>query len=162
MPRIVIWQATPIALGMLIATAADAADTALLGCWQGKEVVQYAANGASRNDPASGCQTRYFEDRITSVCSTTNGSSLIEYKYLVVRPGVYSATISSHKWRPDLVGNTREYNYRVEGRLLYITTFPQTSQPAPPTVAVRVESVSRFISASEAPHTTGRVWQNAG
>ena len=44
--------------------------------------------------------------------------------------------------RPDLVGSKRDFFYRVEANHLYGTTFPQTTIPASPTVAVRVESDS--------------------
>jgi hypothetical protein len=114
----------------------------LLGCWQGETVVQYFADGRSSAQPAV-CSLKYTADTIESQCDVGQANSVITYAYQGTRPGVYTAKIVTHALRPDLVGGERDYEYRVEQDHLYITTNPQTTRPAPPTAAVRVESVSR-------------------
>lgn len=119
---------------------AQAADPNLLGCWRATRIVQYGVAGSSYSDSASGCKESISETTIHSACSSESGKTEYEYEYRLVAPGKYSATIRASANRPDLVGLKRDYFYRVEGDHLYTTTYPQTSTPAPPTAAVRVES----------------------
>lgn len=75
-----------------------------------------------------------------------------EYTYRIVRPGTYEATIVANARRPDTVGGTREYDYRIAGDRLFITTYPQTTVPAPASRAVRVESESARVGCAPAGH----------
>ena len=131
-----------VLLALLASKPASADDQNLEGCWRGERVVQYFKDGTSRANESSTCSMQFLESRILTHCVGPNGMSVIEYKYRVVRPGTYLATMSSHTSRPELVGGTREYDYRLADERLFITTNPQTTNPAPPTAAVRVESVS--------------------
>jgi hypothetical protein len=112
-------------------------DDALKGCWEGKNVRQYISDGRFRDQSTVG-RVEYQSTKIV----TESKEVRIEYRYEIVRPSVYSATMSAHTHRPDLIGSTREYEYRIEKDRLFITTYPQTTKPAPPTVAVKVESES--------------------
>lgn len=116
-------------------------DAALLGCWKGESVTQFLADG-TKGSTSGSCILEFAQGRIHSRCDGPQGPSEIKYSYQVVRPGVYSATLIAHQFRPDLIGGTREYEYRIEGEHLSLTTYPQTTRPTPPTAAVRVESRS--------------------
>lgn len=108
----------------------------LLGCWKGEDVVQFFPDGKSVRSTPKSCLLEFGSERIRSSCGD------IGYTYRVVRAGVYTATMISHGSRPDLIGGTREYEYRIEDGRLFITTYPQTTKPAPLTQAIRVESKS--------------------
>jgi len=88
----------------------------------------------------------FTDESIRSSCAYQKSRSEVTYSYSIVKPGVYSATMTEHGLRPDLVGSQREYEYSVLGNQLFITTYPQTTKPAPPTQAVRVESKSSRVS----------------
>ena len=122
-------------------TAASADDQNLVGCSLSTEIVQYALDGESRTNSAQ-CQTRYFDGWIESLCPTPQGVASVTYDYTVTRPGVYVATMTGNQLLPQLVGGTREHFFRIEGDVLCITTYRQTTQLSPPTAAVRVESRS--------------------
>jgi hypothetical protein len=130
-----------MALALFANSSVSAAGSDLQGCWQGESVVVYLKDGRGRTQ-AGDCSFKITSDRIFMRCTVSAGDSLIEYTYRITKPGTYTATMASHNSRPDLVGATRDYEYRLEGDRLLITTYPQTTIPSPPTSAVKVESVS--------------------
>lgn len=137
---------TPLALcGMTLALlavpSASAAGPDLQGCWQGESVVVHLKDGRSRPQ-ASDCSFKITSDRISMRCTASDGDALIDYTYRITKPGRYTATMVSNNSRPEFVGGTRDYQYRIEGERLFISTNPQTTTPSPPTAAVKVESVS--------------------
>lgn len=130
------------AAAALHSSDAVSADAALLGCWKSESITQTLANGTTGTSPPSACVIRFYEDRIQFGCPGASNVVNIEYTYRVVKPGVYWAKMTAHNRLPDLVGSEREYDYKVDKSFLFITTYPQTTKPAPPTAAVRVESKS--------------------
>lgn len=127
------------ACGSACAVPADI-DPSLLGCWRGVNIRQHASDGSFRDQAGYG-RLEYGSSTIV----TGYDSQPTRYRYEIQRKGVYLATIIEHPARPDLIGSTREYEYRVEGDELFITTYPQTSKPTPPTAAVKVESISKRV-----------------
>jgi hypothetical protein len=125
-----------------LTSLAQAASSDLVGCWHGIRTVQYVADGSGHEVPGSDCTLAISATEMDSECVSKSGAWSYRYDYEVVAPGKYSATIRASSTRPDLVGSKRDYFYHVEADHLYITTFPQATIPAPPTVAVRVESDS--------------------
>lgn len=118
----------------------------LLGCWKAEKIVLFNADGTSRAQAASTlCTIAITKELINSACTSEQKTTRIGYVYRFVRPGVYHATIVSHM-RPNMVGSEREYEYKVENDLLYITTYPQTTKPAPTSPAVRTESENSRIA----------------
>ena len=132
-----------MAVGGSIAADNEAAppDPQLLGCWRAERVEQTLADGTKWTD-IGGCTLKFEVDRITSACALRAGNQPIKYSYSVVAPGTYRARITEHPMQPQAQGSERDYNYRIEGDNLYITTFPQAALPAPNSRAVKVESVS--------------------
>ncbi|HEY9108301.1 MAG TPA: hypothetical protein VIN58_16580 [Roseateles sp.] len=120
----------------------------LLGCWKSEKIAQFLADGRSRTNTFNGTIEFTRSEVISRGLTSQQQRSEIRYSYVVVRPGVYATTMTSHTLRPDLVGTRQESEYKVEGDLLVITAFPQAAQPAPPTTAVRVQSTSRKIDCS--------------
>ncbi len=116
-------------------------DPALLGCWRAERVDQTLADGARWTD-IGGCTLEFTPERIVSACLLRQGNQPIHYDWQVTEPGRYRARIVDNPANPATVGNARDYDYRLEGDRLYITTYPQTTQPMPATRAVKVESVS--------------------
>jgi hypothetical protein len=137
-----IFRSVAVLATSALCIAAQAADPDFLGCWRGIRVVQYDVAGPAYTNSISDCTESISARTIHSACSSKGNETTYEYDYRVVAPGKYSATIRASTNRPDLVGSTRDYFYRVEGDRLYTTTYPQTTTPAPPTAAVRVESES--------------------
>ncbi len=135
--------ALAMSAGSLLAPVAAHANE-LIGCWKAERIAQFLADGRS-HVATSGGVIEFNANEIVTRGGTADQPSEIRYRYSIVRPGVYDATMTFHNRRPDLVDSFREYEYQVEGDLLKITTYPQTTQPAPPTAAVRVESTSRRV-----------------
>ncbi len=140
------WMVSPALILGLHCAVALGNENPLPGCWKGEEVVQFLGNGASRKDQSAGCLLEFSEEKITSRCVGRAGPVEIAYAYKIVRPGVYSANLVAHSQRQDVVGGQREYEYKVQDDRLFITTYPQTTKPAPPTAAVRVESISKKVT----------------
>jgi hypothetical protein len=130
------------AFAVLGAHAAQA-DASLAGCWRSASIVMQFQGGAQSEDRSGRCTLQFEDDRILSTCQTSTGSAVTRYRYEIVRPNVYRATMTGSSFRTDLVGSTREYEYRIDGDKLLLVTHPQTTSPAPPSAAVRVESESK-------------------
>jgi hypothetical protein len=122
-------------------------DPQLLGCWRAERVEQTLADGRVWTD-IGGCTLKFEAEHITSACVLRADNQPVRYRYDVVAPGTYRARIVEHPARPQAVGTERDYLYRVEGDRLFITTFPQTAQPAPLSSAVQVQSVSIKVGSS--------------
>ena len=134
-----------LTLALFASSSVSAAEPDILGCWDGESVVQYLKDGTSKTQTRN-CSFQVVPDRILMRCPTSGRDALVDYSYRITKPGTYVATMVSHSSRPDLVGATREYQYRLEGERLFISTNPQTTIPAPPTAAVKVESVSLRVA----------------
>lgn len=129
-----------------------AGDDGLVGCWRSISITQHLADGRSKTDASGACTLEVLRERIVSSCLRDGERTGTEYTYRIVRPGTYEATIVANARRPDTVGGTREYDYRIAGDRLFITTYPQTTVPAPASRAVRVESESARVGCAPAGH----------
>lgn len=133
------------AIGLLLCFAsftADATtDASLIGCWRSGVTTSHLADGSVRESKAS-CTLTFEEAKIRSECIGSRGPFSISYAYRIVSAGKYEATIISHDTLATAVGTTREYDYRIDGNILRIETYPQTTTPAPLNAAVRVVSIS--------------------
>lgn len=127
-------------------THAAAPDDSLTGCWRSIRIAQYAPGGSKLEDTSGRCTLQYKDDQIESACATSGGTATTTYQYRVVRPNVYAATMAGSTFRTDLIGSTREYEYRVDGDRLVLVTSPPATLPGPRTPAVRVESESTRIA----------------
>jgi len=136
----------PLLLPGLTCSAAYGDGGDLLGCWRGERIIQYFADGTSKSGNPSDCILQFAARNIVNLCPARKDAARIAYSYQVVRAGVYSATMTIHSLRPDLVGSQREYEYKVQAEHLYIVTYPRTTKPKPPTAATRVESMSRRVA----------------
>lgn len=125
-----------------ISNQAFSQDQSLIGCWRSLKVVQYFGDGTNRQNQSNKCSSEFKESEIVSLCSDSKIQTVIGYSYHVSKPGTYVATLSSHNLRTDLVGGTREYNYRIDSEKLFIITYPQSTKPTPSSAAIRVESIS--------------------
>ncbi len=131
-----------ICIGTVATQAADAApDLALLGCWRAERVEQSLPDGGLWVD-IGGCTLEFDLDHIVSACALREGNQPITYAYRLIEPGKYSARITDHPARREAEGSERDYEYRLEGDRLYITSYPQTAKPAPLSRVVKVWSVS--------------------
>ncbi len=131
-------------LPLVLATCwghAAAADPALLGCWRATRIVLHTQEGSKAEDTSGRCTLRFQNDQLESACKTSTGTATTTYRYAVVRPQVYAATMEGSSFRTEMVGSTREYAYQVQGDLLRTASAPAASTPgAPPAVAPRVET----------------------
>ena len=127
----------------LIASApvASSLDPELVGCWRSDTVTSYLADGTGYEGKAQ-CSLRFTDTTIESACLGDQGPFRITYSYNVVAPGKYEAEIRAHSGLPGAVGSKRLYEYRTDGDGLLITTYPQTTSPAPLNQAVKVVSSS--------------------
>ncbi|MBT9510798.1 MAG: hypothetical protein IV104_00445 [Acidovorax sp.] len=121
-------------------THAAAPDPALLGCWRAAKIVLYTQDGAQAEDSSGRCSLQFKEDQLESTCRTTSGSATTTYRYEVVRPQVYAATMAGSTFRTEMVGSTREYEYRIEGDQLRTVTVPPALAFAAAAVPQRVET----------------------
>jgi len=125
----------------LTLAAAEAPDVALLGCWRAERVQQTYQDGRVWND-LGGCTLEFAADRIVSACALRPGNRPVIYRYTIGEPGRYTARIVDHPALPAAVGSERNYDYRIDGDRLFISTDPQTAKPVPLNAVIRVLSVS--------------------
>ena len=121
--------------------AAELTDENLLGCWRAERVQQTYADGRVWND-IGGCTLEFALHRIDSACALRPGNRPVIYSYTISGPGRYTARIVEHPQSPAAVGSERDYEYRIDGDRLYISTNPQTAKPIPLNAVVQVLSVS--------------------
>ena len=127
-------------LALVVATPivhATAPDPALLGCWRAAKIVLTSPDGSTAEDQSGRCTLQFSDEQFTSTCQTTNGTATTTYRYRVVRPQVYAATMAGSSFKTEMVGATREYEYRVEADRLHTVTVP------PPRVSVAAATASR-------------------
>jgi hypothetical protein len=141
----VIFRSFSIVASVAGCAAAHASDAKLLGCWHGIRTIQYSADGSGHEIAGSDCVLSIAETAMRSACIGKAGLWTYDYDYKLDEAGKYTATVKASSTRPDLIGSTRDYFYRVDRHHLFITTFPQTTTPSPPTMAVRVESESESV-----------------
>lgn len=117
-----------------------AADPALVGCWRAAKIVLTTPDGEKAEDTSGRCTLRFQEDAFESTCKTTRGTATTTYRYRMVRPQVYAATMAKSGFRTEMVGSTREYEYRIEGDRLRTVTVPPSMAFAAAASAQRVET----------------------
>ena len=116
------------------------ADPALLGCWRAAKIVLTTPDGEKAEDTSGRCTLQFKEDQFESTCKTASGTATTTYRYQVVRPQVYAATMAGSTFRTEMVGSTREYEYRVTGDHLRTVTVPPAMAFAAAAAAQRVET----------------------
>ena len=122
-------------------THAAAPDPALLGCWRAAKIVLTTPDGEKAEDTSGRCTLQFKDDELESTCKTSsNGVATTTYRYRVVRPQVYAATMAGSTFKTEMVGTTREYEYRVEGDRLRTVTVPPPKVSVAATTASRVET----------------------
>lgn len=133
---------TPDAVGNAIGNAsAPTADPRLLGCWRATKIVLYVQDGTQAEDASGRCTLQFKQTLYESTCKTSTGTATTAYRYQVVRPQVYAATMASSTFKTDMIGSTREYEYRINGDQLRTVSVPPAKPPEPPAVAApRVET----------------------
>ena len=119
---------------------AAAPDQSLVGCWRTDKIVLYAQDGSKTEDTSGRCTLQFKEDQFESTCRTTAGTATSTYQYRIVRPSVYSATMTGSTFRTTLLGSAREYEYRVDGDRLVTVAKTQATSSASSTGAPRVEA----------------------
>lgn len=124
----------PLAFATLNSHAA-APDPALLGCWRATKIVLTTQDGAKAEDTSGRCTLQFKEEQLESICKTRTGTATTTYRVRIVRPQVYAATMAASTFRTEMIGSTREYEYRVDGDQLRTVTAPAAS-----TGVSRVES----------------------
>ena len=124
------------------ATAAHGSppDPNLLGCWRAAKIVLTTPEGEKAEDTSGRCTLQFKEDQFESVCKTTRGTATTTYRYQIVRPQVYAATMSGSTFKTEMVGSKREYEYRIEGEQLRTVTVPPAMAFAAAAAAQRVET----------------------
>lgn len=141
-------QAPQVPQAVSAASAASAASSesapsaaGLLGCWRATKIVLYVQDGTQAEDTSGRCTLQFKQTLFESTCKTSTGSSTTAYRYQVVRPQVYAATMASSTFKTDMIGSTREYEYRIDGDQLRTVSVPPAKPPEPPAVAApRVET----------------------
>jgi hypothetical protein len=115
-------------------------DPALLGCWRAAKIVLTTPDGEKAEDTSGRCTLQFKEDQFESTCKTASGTATTKYRYQVVRPQVYAATMAGSTFRTEMVGSTREYEYHITGDQLRTVTVPPAMAFAAAAVAQRVET----------------------
>lgn len=126
---------------------AAAPDPALLGCWRATKIVLHTPDGEKAEDTSGRCTLQFRDEQFESTCRTSaNGVATTTYRYSVVRPQVYAATMAGSTFKTEMVGTTREYDYEVQGDRLRTATVP------PPKVSLAAATASRVeTEASKVP-----------
>jgi hypothetical protein len=119
---------------------AAAPDPSLTGCWRAVKIVLYVEDGSKAEDTSGRCVLEFKDDQFVSTCKTSSGVATTSYQYQVVRPNFYTVKMTASTFRTELIGSTREYEYRIEGDRLFTSTAPQPKVRVPATAAPRVET----------------------
>jgi len=141
-------HAAPMVLLCLSAVASlaqaanmSSADASLLGCWRATRIVLHLQDGSEAVDTSGRCTLKFKQTLFESTCKTATGTATTVYRYQVVRPQVYAATMASSTFKTEMIGSTREYEYRIDGDQLRTVSVPPAKPPEPPAVAApRVET----------------------
>jgi hypothetical protein len=115
-------------------------DASLAGCWRAVKIVRYAQGGPRMEDKSGRCTLQFKEDQLASTCETSAGTMTSTYRYRIVRPHVYAATMTGSTFKTDLIGSTREYEFHVDGDRLTTATSLKPASSAGSAAAVRVET----------------------
>ncbi len=144
----VAWRGWALAslVAPLAVQAAAAPDPALLGCWRASKIVLHSPDGSTAEDTSGRCSLHFKDATFESTCTTRTGVATTSYRYQVVRPQVYAATMAGSTFRTEMVGSTREYEYRVEGEQLRTVTVPPSLAFAAAAGAQKVETESVRIA----------------
>lgn len=126
----------------VIASSSHAAspDPSLIGCWRAVKITRLVEGGAKVEDKSGRCTLHFTEDVLASSCETTAGIMTTTYRYEIVRPHFYSATMAGSTFKTSLIGSTREYEFHVDGDRLATTTTVQPTDSGSSTATVRVET----------------------
>ncbi|WP_395685634.1 hypothetical protein [Caenimonas koreensis] len=133
-------------LGCLALSAIAGPQDELLGCWRAGKITQVFADGSKSVSVGSQCTMQFRQEEFVSTCAFSQKPTVTTYRYRVTRPGVYSATMLTSTASTQLIGTTRDYEFRVDGNTLAITTRPQVTTPAPATATVQVDSQSSKVA----------------
>ncbi len=125
-----------------------ASDPALLGCWRAAKIVLTTPDGEKAEDTSGRCTLQFKEDQFESTCKTASGTATTTYRYQVVRPQVYAATMASSSFRTEMVGSTREYEYRLDGDRLRTVTVPPAKYTSCVTYSLKKTSSSAFSTSA--------------
>lgn len=115
-------------------------DPSLLGCWRATKIVLATPNGEKAEDTSGRCTLQFKEDQFESTCKTTSGTATTTYRYQIVRPQVYAATMAGTTFKTEMVGSTREYEFHITGDQLRTVTVPPALAFAAAAAAQRVET----------------------
>lgn len=130
---------------------ATAPDPALLGCWRAVKIVLYVEDGSKAEDTSGRCVLKFKDDQFDSTCTTTTGSATTSYQYEIVRPHVYAAKMTRSTFRTDLIGTTREYEYRIDGDRLVTSTAPKAPLSAAATAKATAPKVETQAARTVCP-----------
>lgn len=129
-----------LSLLWIVPCAHAAPDPSLLGCWRAAKIVLTTPDGAKAEDTSGRCTLQFKEDQFESICKTASGTATTTYRYEIVRPQVYAATMAGSTFRTEMVGLTREYGYHIEGDQLRTVTAPPAKALVAAAAAPRVET----------------------
>jgi hypothetical protein len=110
----------------------------LLGCWSARRVISHLQDGSTQEFMGQACTMQVQPGRIVTRCDGIKGGYSYEYRYEMLKPGLYRAQMPATGGRPASV---KDYHYEVSGERLRITTYPSAAASAP-TAAVKLVSES--------------------
>lgn len=124
---------------------AAAPDPSLIGCWRAVKIVLYSEDGSKAEDTSGRCTLQFKEGEFESACGTAGGTVTTTYRYQVVRPNVYAATLARSTLRTDLAASAREYQYHVDGNRLVTVSIPHGNPAGGPAAKARVETEAERV-----------------
>lgn len=131
-----------------------APDPSLIGCWRAAKIVLVGPDGSKAEDTSGRCILQFKADQFESICRTqSGGKATTGYRYEIVRPHFYAATMTGSTFRTDMIGSKREYEYHVDGDRLITKTAPPSAPAVPPTLS----ALSASHTAPAAPTASPRV-----
>ncbi|MRD49310.1 hypothetical protein GHT07_18705 [Caenimonas koreensis DSM 17982] len=118
----------------------------LLGCWRATRITQVFADGSKSVSAGSQCTLQFKRDEFVSTCAFSQRPTVTTYRYNITRDGVYSATMLTSTASTQLIGTTRDYEFKISGDTLAITSRPKVTTPAPANATVHVDSESSKVA----------------
>ena len=120
----------------------------LTGCWKATRIAQVFADGSRSLSPGGQCTLQFKRDEFLSSCAYSKTPVTSTYRYSVTSAGKFAATMTTSSVSTQLIGTSRDYEYKVDGPTLLLITHPKSPTPVAGTAAAAAGTAIRIESES--------------
>ncbi|MBC7601322.1 MAG: hypothetical protein H7255_01500 [Ramlibacter sp.] len=137
-----------LCVGLLIQQSHAASTDDLIGCWKATQIAQVFDDGSRSLSQGGQCTLEFKRDEFVSSCAYSKVPVTSTYRYSATSAGKFAATMTTSSVGTQLIGTSRDYDYKVDGQTLLLITQPKTPTPAAGTAAAAAGAAIRIESES--------------